>query len=159
MLIRGRRPNEIFSLQYCLCPDQRDFAYALLQEYGVTGLEMALGLFFSGTASRYHPSSSELAADLAALRHFGLELVSMQSLLFSTQDASLFAGDAARERLDEVLSQAINLAQMLAIPVLVFGLPRQRQIPPHTDPASAEIIAIDFFRRLGERLSAASTQI
>lgn len=139
--------------------NQRDSAYALLQECGVTGLEIAPGLFFPHAASPYYPSDTELASELAALRDAGLELVSMQSLLFGTNDATLFAADSARERLDKVLSGAINLAQRLAIPVLVFGSPRQRRIPPHMDPASAEIIALDFFRRVGDRAHAANTQI
>ena len=63
------------------------------------------------------PGSFEHA--LNEIRDADLELTSMQSLLFSVPEASLFGGDIARNQFREALERAIDLAGRFLIPNLV----------------------------------------
>ncbi|CAN5369781.1 hypothetical protein BH10PSE13_BH10PSE13_11260 [soil metagenome] len=139
--------------------DQRDAAYALLCERGISGLEIAPGLLLAGASDPFEPSARELEEALAPVRAAGLQLVSMQSLLFGVTGAALFGTAAEREALQRAMQRALALAQRLGIPNLVFGSPRQRAIPVGLDRARAEAIAIDTFRGLGDAAVAADTRI
>jgi len=140
-------------------PAHRDAAYAILRGAGVTGLEIAPGLFFDGAADVFVPTDAQAEAALAAMRGAGLELVSMQSLLFGVEGAALFEGEAGLERLRIGMDRAITLAGRVGIPNLVFGSPRQRNIPGDMDPGAAEALAIDVFRRFGDAAARAGTRI
>lgn len=140
-------------------PADRDLAYAILRDHGVEGLEIAPGLFFDGAADPFDPSADEVAAALGPMERAGLQLVSMQSLLFGVSGAALFEGDAARERLITAMLRTIALAERLAIPNLVFGSPRQRVIPANMMVAEAENSAVATFRRLGDAAAKARTCI
>lgn len=137
----------------------RDEAYAILGEGGVTGLEIAPGLFLSGAKDPFSPTAAEADAALKAMHAAGLSLVSMQSLLFGVSGAGLFDGEAARTTLVAALERAIELARRLEIPNLVFGSPRQRAYPDTLSSSAAEAQAVDVFRRLGDRAMAADTRI
>lgn len=139
--------------------DCRIEAYTMLRDYGVEGLEMAPGLFLAHAADPFRPSPSELRTATDPVRDAGLELVSMQSLLFGITDAALFEGAEARDRLASAMRRAIDLAGRLAIPTLVFGSPRQRQIPAGLDAEQADAIAIDLFRTLGDQAASCGTRI
>lgn len=138
---------------------ERDAAYAILAEGGVTGLEIAPGLFLAGAQDPFAPTPAEVDGALATMRAAGLTLVSMQSLLFGVSGAALFEGEAARATLVAALERAIELARRLEIPNLVFGSPRQRAYPATLSAAEAEAQAVDVFRRLGDRAVAANTRI
>ena len=140
-------------------PGDRDAAYAILRAHGIKGLEIAPGLFLDGARDVFAPTDEEVAGALRATRRAGLELVSMQSLLFGVSGAALFEGDGPRERLEAAMLRAIGLAKRLAIPNLVFGSPKQRVIPPGMSGAEAEDIAIATFRRLGDAAAGAGTRI
>lgn len=131
-------------------PTERDTAYALLQAHGVRGLEIAPGLLFHGATDPFEPTAAELVDALTPMHDAGLELVSMQSLLFGVDGAALFEGEAPLERFTSGLLRAIRLAGRLRIPNLVFGSPRQRNVPTGMSPAAAEVIAYDVFGRLGD---------
>lgn len=140
-------------------PADRDAAYAILRGAGITGLEIAPGLFFDGAADVFVPTEADVEAALGAMRAAGLELVSMQSLLFGVEGAALFEGEAALERLRTGMDRAITLAGRVGIPNLVFGSPRQRNIPDGLDPLAAEALAVDAFRRFGDAAARAGTRI
>lgn len=139
--------------------ERRTDAYALLREYGITGLEIAPGLLLAHALDPFRPSPAELRNATDAFEDAGLKLVSMQSLLFGVAGAALFEGKEARDTLANGMRRAIDLAQRLAIPVLVFGSPRQRQIPAKLDAAQADAIAIDMFRALGDHAASAGVKI
>jgi sugar phosphate isomerase/epimerase len=140
-------------------PADRDAVYAMLRDQGISGLEIAPGLFLDGAADVYAPSGSEIAAALEPVRRAGLELVSMQSLLFGVSGAALFEGDEARRRLEQAMLRVIGLAERLAIPNLVFGSPKQRIVPAGMTLPEAEEIAVASFRRLGDAAAQAGTRI
>lgn len=138
---------------------ERDAAYALLAQHGVSGLEIAPGLFLASAADPFAPTEREAAEAHAAMARAGLALVSMQSLLFGVSGAALFEGEAARDRLVIAMNRAIELAGRLAIPNLVFGSPKQRAYPATMPPEVALAEAAEVFRRLGDRAVAAGTRI
>lgn len=140
-------------------PADRAGAYAILTAAGIAGLEIAPGLFFDGAADVFVPTEAEAAPALEAMQTAGLALVSMQSLLFGVEGAALFEGETGLERLRAGMDRAIALAGRFGIPNLVFGSPRQRNIPEGLDPAAAERLAVDEFRRFGDAAGKAGTKI
>jgi sugar phosphate isomerase/epimerase len=138
-------------------PKHRDYAYAMLNEHGIRGLEIAPGLFLNGAKDPFEPTPEESKAALAPMRAAGLELVSMQSLLFGVEGAALFGEHSERQRFEQAMLRAIRLAGILGIPNLVFGSPGQRVIPKSMSREEAESIAVDLFRRLGDAAVAEGT--
>jgi sugar phosphate isomerase/epimerase len=140
-------------------PKHRDRAYAMLQAHGIHGLEIAPGLFLNGAKDAFQPTPAECEAALAPMRAAGLELVSMQSLLFGVEGAALFGEHSERERFEQAMLRAIRLAGMLGIPNLVFGSPSQRVIPKIMGREEADSIAVEVFRRLGDAAAAEATTL
>ncbi len=138
-------------------PEERKDAYALLQKFGISGLEIAPGLFFHNAVDAFNPSDAEAAEALVEIREAGLELVSMQALLFGVKGAQLFGSDAERSRFFTGMSRAITLADRFSIPNLVFGSPKQRVVPDDMSAETAQAVAIDTFRRLGDLAAKART--
>ena len=134
-------------------------ALALLEELGVGGLEIAPGIAFAGEPDPFEPSGDAVSRFRAKLDAHGLALVSMQSLLFGVSGASLFEGDGALVRFVAALERAIALAGRLGVPNLVFGSPANRRIPEGMERRRADAVALETFRRLGDRAAAAGTRL
>jgi sugar phosphate isomerase/epimerase len=139
--------------------EHTEAAYELLQAAGFTGLEVAPALILSGSVDPFMPTPAQVLQARDGAARYGLQIVSMQSLLFGVSGAALFEGDAARQHLEHALLRAIELARLLGVPNLVFGSPRQRAYPPAMNPADAASIAADLFKRLGDSAMAAGTRI
>jgi len=137
----------------------RDEAYRLLARHGIRGLEVAPKLLFAESEDAFAPSRDEATRALEALGSAGLQLVSMQSLLFGAEGAALFQDQGSRDRLIEATTRAIGLAGRFGIPNLVFGSPRQRDIPADLEPAAAETIALEVFHRLGGEAAKAGVRL
>lgn len=139
--------------------EERLDAYAILAEAGITGLEIAPGIFFHAAADPFFPDAAIASEALREMADAGLSLVSMQSLLFGVTGAGLFDGAEARAALETGMHRAITLAGRFGIPNLVFGSPAQRRMPAGMamDEALAEAAAV--FRNLGDAAAAAGTCI
>lgn len=140
-------------------PEERFEAYAAMAEADFTGLEIAPGLFFHSSGDPFVPDEAKAREALAEMSDHGLSLVSMQSLLFGVEGASLFDGEEARGALVTGMERAIDLAGRFAIPNLVFGSPAQRCVPDDMEMARALDEAAEVFRRLGDRACEAGTCI
>lgn len=139
-------------------PSEEDAVFDILQHYGVRGLEIAPPLAFPHEADPFAPSATAVSAFMRKIERRGLELVSMQSLLFGVQDAVLFGSDAQRDRFKHGLKRATELARRLGIPNLVMGSPAHRRIPETLERGDAELLAADVFREIGDHcLEASST--
>jgi len=140
-------------------PQERIKAYRILQKAGITGLEIAPGLFFHAAEDRRAPSPATARQAMVEIEDAGLALVSMQSLLFGVEGAALFEGPLARRRFEIGMARAVELAGRFDIPNCVFGSPAQRRVPADMpmDRALAEAAAL--FRRLGDRAQQAGTRI
>ena len=133
--------------------------YRFLKENGISGLEIAPGLLFFQSDNPFQPSPADAARALAELDEFELSLTSMQSLLFGVTGAHLFGSKGERDRLEQGMERAIELAGNFSIPNLVFGSPKQRIIPEGMLQEEAIEIACDVFNRLGDRARQAKTVI
>lgn len=140
-------------------PDEEDRAFALLGELGVRGLEIAPGITFAREPDPFEPSAGAVAELRARLEGNGLRLVSMQSLLFGVAGAALFEGEEARGRLVAGLERAIALAARLSIANLVFGSPANRRVPEGMEPERVEAVAVETFRRVGDRCVDSGTRL
>lgn len=140
-------------------PQERHDAYDLMADAGLTGLEIAPGLFFAGAEDAFDPDATTADAAFAEIAARGLSLVSMQSLLFGVEGAALLGAADARATFEIGMMRAIKLAGRFHIPNLVFGSPGQRGIPEGmpTDVALAQ--AVETFRRLGDLAAHAGTVI
>lgn len=139
--------------------DERLSAYALMTDAGMTGLEIAPGLFFAQAEDPFAPDAQTAKTALAELEAHNLTLVSMQSLLFGVDGAELFGDTEALARFEAGMNRAIDLAERFGIPNLVMGSPKQRIVPDNMSQAEAMAHAQDVFRRLGDRAVAAGTAI
>jgi sugar phosphate isomerase/epimerase len=88
----------------------------------------------------------------------GLSIVALQSLLFERPHLRIFADARQRQEATEYLTGIIRLGGWLGASVLVFGLPRNRQIAPRSiDDVTPE--AVEFFRVLGDAAADAGTSV
>jgi sugar phosphate isomerase/epimerase len=140
-------------------PETRNLAYSAMAEFGVGGLEVAPGMLFFRSANPFRPKRTEVKRALEEIEAAGLRLVSMQSLLYGLEGASLFGDDDGRTRFRDGMNRAIDLAGMLGIPNLVFGSPRQRFIPEGLPRDRARMVATEIFHQLGNRAAAVGTVI
>ena len=130
--------------------DERLDAYDVLQEHAFLGVEIAPSLLFQDASSPIAPSAQLVRRRLKEIHSRGLKLCSMQSLLYGVADVALFEGRANRSRLFAALCQAIDLAERLEIPNLVFGSPKNRVIPDGMKDTEVVKIATEFFHSIGD---------
>lgn len=140
-------------------PQDRLTAYAIMREADITGLEIAPGLFFHTAVDPFEPDADTARKALEEITAAGLNLVSMQSLLFGVQGASLFGDVQAQAHFKTGMLRAVALAERFSIPNLVFGSPGQRVIPDGMKLTDARAHAADIFRRLGDAAVQAGTVI
>lgn len=140
-------------------PEERIDAYRILQASGITGLEIAPGLFFHAAQDKRAPSPAIARQAMVEIEDAGLTLVSMQSLLFGVEGAALFEGTFARRTFETGMARAIDLAGRFGIPNCVFGSPAQRRVPAELPMDRAFEEAAEVFRRLGDRAIQAGTRI
>jgi sugar phosphate isomerase/epimerase len=122
-------------------------ALPILSRHGVTGIEIAPTKVWPRPIE---VSESEAGAYRQLCEQAGFEIVAFQALLFGQPQLSLFASD--RAFLDYV-ERIIQLAGWLGAGALVFGSPKNRRLGA-LDSASAQLHAVEVFRRLGDRASA-----
>lgn len=140
-------------------PEERIASYDAMCDLGVTGLEIAPGLFFYQADDPFLPSMDVAEAALSEIRDRGLELVSMQSLLFGVTDAGLFQEPEQRENLEMGMNRAIALAGRFGIPNLVFGSPGQRRVPEGLSMKQALDQAAEVFHNFAVAAQSAGTKI
>lgn len=118
--------------------------YQTLRSLGFTGLEIAPTRIFPN-----EPYAVKHYANAVTFRQkieceYGLHIVSMQSIWYGRQE-KLFGLPEERESLMEYTKRAIEFAEVLQCPNLVFGSPKNRV------RGTADIhIAYEFFRILGD---------
>lgn len=134
-------------------------AYALLQRFGITGLEIAPGILFAGEADVFDPSPDVARRALQEIAAAGLQLTSMQAILFGVEGAALFGTAEERDRFNRAMHRAIAFADRFGIPNLVFGAPRQRVVPDTMTQGEAMALALDQFGALAKTAEAAGTTL
>lgn len=116
--------------------------YALMRRYGFTGLEIAPTRIFPVNPYEDVERAKRWADDLKEA--YGFSVPSMQSIWYGRQER-LFASEDERDVLLEYTKQAVDFAAAAGCKNLVFGCPKNRNMPDGAD----ENVAVEFFRAVG----------
>lgn len=115
--------------------------YTAMQQAGFTGLELAPTRIFPDRPYENLTSAALFGGYLK--NRWGFSVPSIQSIWYGQSGSIFDAGDV--ETLLDYTSQAYQFAHALNCPSLVFGCPRNRNLPEGADPAAAD----RFFSRAG----------
>lgn len=123
--------------------DQDKIMYDLMHKYGYYGLEIAPTRVFRENPYDDLQIAGEWAKNI--LETEGFRVSSLQSIWYGKTE-KIFGTEQERQVLLEYTKEAIRFAEVVGAKNLVFGCPKNRQIPDNTD----ENIAVSFFHELGE---------
>ena len=126
--------------------------YDLMKKYGYSGLEIAPTRIFPETPYENMKDAKEWAESLK--KNEGFTVPSMQSIWFGRQE-KIFGTLEERKILVEYTKKAIDFAEIIGCENLVFGCPRNRNIPEDANPS----IAVAFFKELGDYAAEHNTVI
>lgn len=121
-------------------PEQDASVYAAMEKMGYTGLEIAPTRIFPESPYTHLKEARAFARQLK--EHYGLSVCSMQSIWYGRTE-SLFGNREEREKLLDYTRQAIDFAEALSCPNLVFGCPRNRRRPEGADLGPV----LEFFQK------------
>lgn len=133
-------------------PEDDECVYEIMQEYGFRGLEIAPTRIFPENPYDNIVNAVEWAEKMKD--KYGFAVPSMQSIWFGRQE-SVFGSDEDRSGLLAYTKKAIDFAAAIGCGNLVFGCPRNRNMPDGAD----EQTAIDFFRKIGDYAAEKGTVI
>lgn len=126
--------------------------YDLMKKYDYLGLEIAPTKIFPSDPYNKIEQAKLWAEELN--NEYGFKVSSMQSIWFGRQEV-MFNSDDERSTLLEYTKKAICFAEAVGCNNLVFGCPRNRNIPAGKNADAA----IDFFKEIGEYAFKHSTVI
>lgn len=126
-----------------------------LQELGVTKVEIA-------PTKRWDDPTQATAEDIREYiewwAQFGIEVTAFQSMLFARPDLKIFESDTLRQETERYMADFLRLAGDMGAKRLVFGSPKNRQ-RGDMPVAEADVIAANFFAKLGEVATANGTML
>jgi sugar phosphate isomerase/epimerase len=126
-------------------PDEDEAVFRLMQEYSVTGVEIAPTKIWKDPTR----ASDKQVADYVRYWHDrGIAISSMQALLFGRPDLTIFESPEKRKATLDYLREIIRLGGQLGANALVFGSPKNRSVGD-MPRSNAEEIAVEFFHALG----------
>ena len=117
--------------------------YGLMKKYGFQGLEIAPTRIFPETPYARNAEAEEWSKRLR--NDHGFCIPSMQSIWYGRQE-KIFGADEERKALLDYTRKAIDFAAAIGCGNLVFGCPRNRNMPEGADKS----IALAFFKELGD---------
>lgn len=130
--------------------------YQAMQDDGFIGLEIAPTRLFPVDPYARIREAAVWSRNLKD--SYGFVISSMQSIWYSRHER-IFGSNEEREVLTDYTRNAIDFAAAVGCKNLVFGCPRNRNIPDGMSPDAAMTIAVDFFHTLGEYASVHNTVI
>lgn len=123
--------------------DQDTRVYDLMKKYGFSGLEIAPTRIFPESPYEKNREAGAWAETIKS--DYGFCIPSMQSIWFGRQE-KVFGTAEERNILLDYTKKAIHFAEEIGCRNLVFGCPRNRNVPDGTDVSQA----IAFFKELGD---------
>ena len=126
--------------------------YEMMKKKGYEGLEIAPTRIFPDNPYGRLDEANEWAKELRAEN--GFVIPSMQSIWYGRSE-KLFGTDEERTALADYTKKAIDFAERIGCGNLVFGCPRNRNMPEGAD----ESTAVEFFREMGEYAAEHNTVI
>lgn len=140
-------------------PSERLEVYDIMEEMGVSGLEIAPSLFFNTATNPFSPPRNLVCSAVDEITSRGIKIVSMQSILFGLPRVALFGSETGFQNFVLGIERALKLAGQLGIENIVFGCPRQRLIPKNICEVDALEFAKEVFKNLGETAKKLGTKI
>ncbi len=131
-----------------------DEVYNLLKKHSFDGVEIAPTRLFENP---YEDLSRIASYSEMLCKKYSLEISSMQSIWFGRGE-SIYDAEG-RHSLIEYTKKAIDFAAAGGIDNLVFGCPKNRNIPPQLNQNDAYDIACEFLATLGEYALAQGTAL
>lgn len=126
--------------------------YELMQRYGFSGLEIAPTRIFPENPYDRLDVAKKWAEDLK--RQYGFSIPSMQSIWYGRQE-KIFGSKEEFVALVDYTKKAIDFASVVGCKNLVFGCPRNRNLPDGTDTKAG----IQFFKEVGDYAASMNTVI
>lgn len=123
--------------------EQDDLAYELMKKYGFLGLEIAPTRIFPENPYDRNGEAQRWSIELKTI--YGFTIPSMQSIWYGRQE-EIFGSDEERRILLDYTKRAIDFAAAINCGNLVFGCPRNRNIPQGAEPD----IGVKFFREIAD---------
>lgn len=136
--------------------DWDEQVYELMKRYGFTGVEIAPTRVFPQEPYADLCRAKIWKSDL--FRKYGFVIPSMQSIWYGRKE-SLFQTQEERNILLDYTKKAIDFAKSLECTNLVFGCPKNRNIPDGIDAEEVIQEAVRFFRELGKYAAALGVAI
>lgn len=133
-------------------PANDDIIYALIQEFGFKGLEIAPTRLFPD-APYENLSKARIWSEHMQAYH-GISIPSMQSIWYGRTE-QLFGTYKERQILIDYTKKSIDFASAIRCRNLVFGCPKNRSLPEGADPDTA----IEFFREIGDYAKSQGTVV
>lgn len=118
-------------------------AYALMERYGYPGLEIAPTRIFP--EAPYDQLEAAGAWAEALKKRYGFSIPSMQSIWYGRQE-KVFSSPEERRALIDYTKKAVDFAAAIGCKNLVFGCPRNRDVPDGADRS----VEIGFFKEIGD---------
>lgn len=129
-------------------PARMDEFLGLLQKQGCQGLEFSASMLWQEPVET---GVTEINAFKKKVRSFGLEFSSMHSLTYTRPDLTFFDSADKRKELIEYIISLGRIANLLEIPVMVFGSTKSRQIGSRNRDECLKIM-VDAFYKIAEGL-------
>ena len=126
--------------------------YSYMREVGMTGLEIAPTRIFPNSPYDHLDEAGEWSSRIR--EEYGFAISSMQSIWYGRNE-NIFGSDEERQALIEYTKKTVDFAAVIGCRNLVFGCPRNRNVPEGAEPS----VALDFFRILGEYAAESGTVI
>ena len=126
--------------------------YGMMKEYSFTGLEIAPTRIFPEAPYDKLEEASKWREEICG--KYGFDIPSMQSIWYGRKEL-LFGSAEDRKTLLDYTKKAIDFAAAVHCGNLVFGCPKNRNIPE----GGSSIEGIAFFRELGEYAESKGTCI
>lgn len=120
-----------------------EIVYAWMKQYGYTGLDIAPTRVFP--QDPYSHIEEARRWSFCLREKYGFVIPSIQSIWYGRQE-HLFGTKEERTSLLTYTEHAVDFAAAIGCRNLVFGCPRNRNLPVGMDPK----IAVGFFRQLGD---------
>ena len=122
--------------------------YEMMKSNGFTGLEIAPTRIFPENPYYKLEEAGNWSKQL--MSDYGFCVPSMQSIWYGRSEA-IFGSEEERKVLVDYTKKAIDFASVIGCNNLVFGCPRNRNMPVEANDGSAYYqIAVDFFKEIGD---------
>lgn len=131
----------------CWNAEQNSTIYTLMRQYGFVGLEIAPTKIIPNAPYTHIAEAVDWTENLC--RALGFCVPSMQSIWYGKSER-IFASEMERNSLLNYTKSAIDFASAISCKNLVFGCPKNRNVPNDKNFAECNKIAVEFFKHLGD---------